>query len=334
MKIAIGMAAIAAMLLLSLPDDARSAELSAAGTNRDTAVKSSALVKVEVRFVEIAEKDLYPSGMQSASGVESNSVSTRGKMDQTEGHAPSARVYPGQAGSNALALARACTNTDMSFILHALENWDGVNLLSAPSVTTESGKNAIIKVVREVRYPVEFEAQVAVLDKASGKISLLSNESTSASNQVMSAVGIPKFETRETGVILSVTPVVSPDGKTIHLTMNPQVVELVEWIDFGSTMKYADGSSQQVKMLQPVFHSRSLNSHISIWDGQTVVMGGMVTETQTNIVDKIPYLGSVPLVGKLFRSETTEHIKCNLFILVTARIVDAAGNPIGSPKGD
>ena len=137
----------------------------------------------------------------------------------------------------------------------------------------------------------------------------------------MVAVSMPKFATRETGVILNVTPTVAADSKTIDLIMNPQVVELVDWIDYGYNLRAPDGSPQQVKMLQPVFHSRNISSHISIWDGQTAVMGGLITETRTD--DKGSWFGR--LFGSKPERETN---RTHLLIMVTARCVDLSGKPI------
>jgi len=158
-----------------------------------------------------------------------------------------------------------------------------------------------------------------VQNKQTGAISLLSsNWSASASNRFIYALGISKFETRETGVILNVTPVLEFDGQ-ISLTMNPEVSELVSWIDYGSTMRYADGSSQEIKMLQPMFHIRSLSSHISVYDGQTVIMGGLTTESQQSTVAEVPFLSKIPLLGKLFQKKTGKKVKRHSLIMVTAR---------------
>ena len=81
-------------------------------------------------------------------------------------------------------------------------------------------------------------------------------------------------------------------------------------------------------MPMPVFTSRNVTTSIVIWDGQTVVMGGLIREELTTIKDKIPLLGDIPLLGRLFRSEGQYSRKKNLLIFVTARLVDPAGRPI------
>ena len=81
-------------------------------------------------------------------------------------------------------------------------------------------------------------------------------------------------------------------------------------------------------MPQPIFTSRNVTTSIVIWDGQTVVMGGLIREELTTIKDKIPILGDIPLLGWFFRSEGQYSQKKNLLIFVTARLVDPAGRPI------
>ncbi len=68
-----------------------------------------------------------------------------------------------------------------------------------------------------------------------------------------------------------------------------------------------------------------------IWDGQTVVLGGLITEAISKVEDKIPFLGDIPLVGRLFRSNVDIRTKNNLLIFVTALLIDPAGNPINTP---
>ena len=79
---------------------------------------------------------------------------------------------------------------------------------------------------------------------------------------------------------------------------------------------------------QPVFDSRKISTSVSIYDGATVVLGGLVREDIQKVNDKVPVLGDVPLVGRLFRSKVDQNIKRNLVIFVTARLLDPSGSPI------
>jgi general secretion pathway protein D len=72
---------------------------------------------------------------------------------------------------------------------------------------------------------------------------------------------------------------------------------------------------------------------VRVWDGQTVVLGGLVSETVNTIKDQVPILGSLPLVGSLFRSETKTTAKKNLLVFVTPTLIDPVGNRI-HPEGE
>ena len=133
---------------------------------------------------------------------------------------------------------------------------------------------------------------------------------------------------REVGVVLEVVPDVSPETQMITLNMTPKVVSEPEWRDYGSEYTSSDGSVQRLNIQQPFFHTREVATSISIYNGATVVMGGMITEVRTDVDDKIPMLGDIPLLGRLFRSRYEQSEKRNLMIFVTARLVDPAGKPI------
>jgi len=296
-------------------------------------------VEIEARFVEIGQTDLEELGLEwilnsnwtIAQKQSSLPPSMRERLQMNKGDvtkglrnlAADGTAATGGTLGNIATFSSILTNPELSVILHALEQQTGANLLSAPKVTTKSGSQAEIKVVQELIYPTEYQQNIQSLG------------TTSSGNQSVTKVVVTPsaFETRDTGVILTVTPTVGPDNETIDLAMVPQVVELSEWIDYGSDVPTGDGNNtQHVPLNQPIFHSRSITTSISIWDGQTVVMGGLITEAQENTEDKIPLLGDIPLVGYLFRSKTSQSVKKNLLIFVTANLVDPAGNKINKKE--
>lgn len=81
-------------------------------------------------------------------------------------------------------------------------------------------------------------------------------------------------------------------------------------------------------MEQPFFHVRSVDSSISIYPGATIVMGGLITEARKAMDDKIPFLGDLPFIGRLFRSHAEQTTKRNLLIFVTTRLVDVRGREV------
>ena len=78
---------------------------------------------------------------------------------------------------------------------------------------------------------------------------------------------------------------------------------------------------------QPVFSVREVDTFVTVWDGQTVALGGLIREDVQKVQDKVPFLGDMPLAGRLFRSDVDQKIKKNLVIFVTPRILDAEGQP-------
>ncbi len=300
-------------------------------------------VEIEARFVEVQQTDLEELGIewllndnwiiaQNAS-QSSLPVSARERIQVNENNMTKGLRYlngsgdtiiPATSGTAAgiLSISSVLTSPQLSMILHALEQRSGSNLLSAPKVTTRTGANAEIKVVRELIYPTDYEITPAQTLGTTG--------AQSFSPAFVTPTG---FEERDLGVILNVTPTVGPDNYTIDLVMLPQVTELAEWINYGSLMPDGRGNLVSMDLQQPIFHSRTIATSISIWDGQTVVMGGLITEGQETTEDKVPFLGDIPLLGYLFRSKTDKSVKRNLLIFVTANLVDPAGNKINKDAG-
>ncbi len=145
------------------------------------------------------------------------------------------------------------------------------------------------------------------------------------------------FDVRNVGVTMEVEPNVDADGFTISLNIAPEVVEFEGFINYGSPIQTsatnALGQPVQVtltdnRILQPVFSVRRMQTNVTIWDGQTVAVGGLIREDVQETNDKVPFLGDVPLVGRLFRSTAENHFKRNLMIFVTARLIDPSGAPI------
>src|SRR5204862_2022173 len=146
------------------------------------------------------------------------------------------------------------------------------------------------------------------------------------------------WETRNTGVTLEVEPVVGGDGHTIDLNLVPQVVEFEGFINYGSpinavgitTLAGAITRSVPIELTpnvinQPVFCTRKVTTSVSVADGQTVVLGGLMREDVQKVEDKTPIIGDIPFIGRAFRTNVDQHTKKNLVIFVTARVITPAG---------
>ena len=79
---------------------------------------------------------------------------------------------------------------------------------------------------------------------------------------------------------------------------------------------------------QPIFSTRKVTTSVTVWDGQTVVLGGLMSDDVQKVQDKVPILGDIPLLGRAFRSNIDQHLKVNLVIFVTAHLINPAGDNI------
>src|SRR5690606_10887914 len=116
------------------------------------------------------------------------------------------------------------------------------------------------------------------------------------------------FEYRPIGIILRVTPQVNAQG-FIKLTVEPEVSSRTGTTTFGGA------SGAEI----PIIASRKSTTQISLRDGYTMGIGGLIEHTTTNGQTKVPVLGSIPGVGRLFRSDSKNSTKRNLLIFITAR---------------
>jgi general secretion pathway protein D len=292
-------------------------------------------IEIEARFVEVSQTDLESLGFEWLLNDDWQVLRHRADMGlplQSQrrvevgatagGFTSGNRFFSNQGlpggttrADDILHVASVLTNPELSFVLHALNQRANTDLLSAPKIVTRSGNEATIKVVTEYIYPTEFRVE-----------GLQAEGQTGTATTTAAVVEPTGFEMREVGVILQVLPEVSTDGQMINLVMSPRVVSEPEWRNYGS--RYPDpitGQYIELPMEQPFFPVRSVMTSISIYNGATVVMGGMITEVRQEIDDRIPFLGDIPILGRLFRSKFERSEKRNLLIFVTARLVDPAG---------
>jgi general secretion pathway protein D len=247
-----------------------------------------------------------------------------------------ASVAPGIFG-----LSGVFTDPQFQVVIRALNQKKGIDLLSAPRVTTKSGQRAVIEIVREFRYPTQFQPPQIPQTFGSGNNPNVALGASTGGTFPVTPTTPTSFETRNTGVTLEVEPVVGPDGITIDLNLVPQVVEFEGFINYGSPIRTSSvnalGVAQSVELTpniinQPIFSTRKVTTSVSVWDGQTVVLGGLMREDVQKTEDRTPIIGDIPIVGRLFRTNAEQHIKRNLVIFVTARLVNPGGQPVNSTE--
>jgi general secretion pathway protein D len=140
----------------------------------------------------------------------------------------------------------------------------------------------------------------------------------------------PNQQQVEIGPVLDVIPVVLSDGYTINLTLIPSLTQFSGYDPSPMIPGVNVANVVMIPTILPRFTVRQVVSTVNIWDNQTVVLGGLISSSIQSTKDKIPMLGDLPLVGRLFQSQTKTSVKKNLMIFVTATIVDPAGNRVHS----
>jgi len=149
-------------------------------------------------------------------------------------------------------------------------------------------------------------------------------------NPVQPSAITPQQQQVEVGPVLDVVPNVLSDGFTINLTLIPSLTEFNGY-DTAPTIPGVNVANVvQIPTILPDFIVRQVVTTVNIWDNQTIVLGGLISSTVTSTKDKVPMLGDLPLVGRLFQSQSKITSKKNLMIFVTATIVDPAGNRVHS----
>jgi Flp pilus assembly secretin CpaC/tetratricopeptide (TPR) repeat protein len=224
------------------------------------------------------------------------------------------------------------TDPQFRVVIHAMEQRSGIDVLSAPSVTTSSGKQARIDVT-EIKTIVGSQAFGAAAAGGGGAGAV--GGAAGAGGGAVAAAS--NFQTTQVplGPSLDVIPYVSSDGFSIQMTLMPTLTEFLGYDDPGKFLPQAQsaagntlGTPLTAILPLPKFRLRQVVSSVDVWDGQTVVLGGLIAEDVAKFKDKVPVLGDIPLLGRFFRSESMSTTKKNLVIFITPTIIDPAGNRV------
>ena len=221
-------------------------------------------------------------------------------------------------GAN-LSFAGLLTNPQFQVFLNALDRNERTKTLSAPKVTTVNNQTATIKVVTEEVFPTAFEVSLIQQD-LNGDGDLDDAGETEFAN-------VPQeFVSRDIGIILEVTPSVGMDHETVTLSIIPEVSSVAATpAKFLSTA--VDGNGDEVSSGTgtpnlPRFTTSTLSTTVVLKSGETAILGGLITESRGTTNEKVPFLGDIPWVGKLFRSEQDEITRRNLVIFITATVLN------------
>jgi type II secretory pathway component GspD/PulD (secretin)/tetratricopeptide (TPR) repeat protein len=220
------------------------------------------------------------------------------------------------------------TDPQFKVAILALEQRDGVDELNAPEVTTESGRQAQIQAV-DVQTIVTGQTIGATPGAGAG----VSGVANGLNSPIVQTPIANNYQTQPLpfGPVLDVIPYVSSDEYSVQMTLIPTITEFIGYDDPGQFVPSAlvsgqTGNASLTAVLPlPHFRLREVITSVTVWDSQTVVLGGLMTDVVTKIKDKVPMLGDLPLVGRLFQSQSSSKSKKNLMIFVTPTIINPDG---------
>jgi general secretion pathway protein D len=188
------------------------------------------------------------------------------------------------AATGGFGYAFISNSGDVKAVLNAESAKGNVNIISSPSLMVLNNQEANIQVGNEV--------------------SLRTSESTNTNAGADNAFVTNTIQQRKTGVTVNVKPRVNANGLVI--------MEIEQKIE-----DFAGGSTNG----NPDILSREIKSSVAVQSGETIVLGGLISQKKTNEKDGIPFLHELPLIGPLFGSTSKGNEKAELVVLITPRVV-------------
>ncbi|GMV99100.1 MAG: hypothetical protein AMXMBFR84_02390 [Candidatus Hydrogenedentota bacterium] len=222
-------------------------------------------------------------------------------------------VNPGPDGTfdlNAVILQNE-DGDQLSVMMDYLNSLTETELLSAPRVTTMNRKPAVIADILTQTFQTQVFQEIIVSDSGFG-----GGETTASVQQ-------PQFSTFTFGIVLSVTPQISGSNQ-VRLWLNPQVTTQQGQDEFIATST-VDGNTQTATIRFPRVSIQSVWTNVIVNDGDTLVLGGLITDRTTRGKTKMPYVADIPVIGYFFRGKSTEITQSSLLIFTTVNIIDPTG---------
>lgn len=252
------------------------------------------------------------SGITATNGVSSTTASTTvngaktttGTDGSTSGTTTGTTATSSETLSLLNSIAGGVTNTrtlnaiftadQFGLVLSALNEFTKAKIVSNPTVVTLNNTEAFINIGQEYPLPQYTYSEQKGSFEVSG------------------------FTYRPIGIILKVTPQVNARG-FIKLAVEPEVSSTNRSVSFGGA------SGTQI----PIIDTKKAKTQISLRDGYTMGLGGLIDSTLSNTDTKVPVLGSIPVLGRLFSSKARSTSTHNLLIFITAKTLPSEGAPPG-----
>lgn len=176
------------------------------------------------------------------------------------------------------------SGSDGRAALSAIAGVTDVKILSAPSLMVLDNRTATLQVGDQV--PIVTQSAVSV---------------TNPEAPIVNSVSL-----KDTGIILNVTPRVN-DGGLVMLEIDQEVSDVV--------------STSTSGIDSPTIQQRRISTSVSVRDGESVALGGLMRERLSDTQTKLPLLGDIPLLGNLFTTKSTTSTRTELLVMITPRVV-------------
>ncbi len=295
------------------------------------------MVQVMLKFIEISQTNLrelafnYQVAINDRDGVDRSGRTVVMPANSNE----LLRYYRDTSGGSATArnpvqestfsyIWENSDGTRISGSMFAL-NWaDSADVLASPRVTTLPEQTAHIEMVIERFFPEDWETIDLKSSDSSSDDSVMSS-----SWRTVRADPQPNFESdpRKLGIVFDITPRVDRERRTITAPISFPIQTFSGWMMFDARSIDSEGDDDGEYFKMPIFDRREINTEITVYDGDTIVLGGVTSDVTDTIHDKIPVLGDLPLVGRLFQSRYSHAEKHNLLVFLTCKLVKPDGTP-------
>jgi len=197
-------------------------------------------------------------------------------------------LAPTVAGGGEIKLTTV--HSPANSVLKALETEGDINTLSSPRINVLNGQSALIN--------------VGQIQPFVSSISLTVTQTSATTSLQISQT--------QSGVLFGVTPKISDNGE-ITLLIVPLVTDVESFRQF---------TFQGTTVEAPVVNSRASSTVVTVKDGETLIIGGLITTRNDKTIQKTPILGDIPGIGGLFRQSSKTQSKNEVVIILTPRIVD------------
>jgi general secretion pathway protein D len=301
-------------------------------TGRTGADFAQTINGLPVNSSDSVRQGVITNGLRSGDGAISGNA-IEALINNPERAAQSSAVAPG-----IMSLTGLFTDGEAQMIMRGLSQKKGVDIMANPSTVTRSGQTSSVAIIREFIYPTEYEPPE--LPNSVGADSIIIGPGGGlggggGGTTPVTPATPTAFEKRDVGVLLEVLPVADSKKRFIDVTINPSFTDFAGFINYGSpinstTSGLTGTNVSQVtsnQILMPVFSSQKAATQLTVADGATIVIGGLMSETIQNVEDKVPVLGDLPWVGRLFTTKADQPTTTAIVFMVSVELLDPTGRP-------